>query len=86
VPNPPVPFTAEIGVCCEPGDTAVFGIVTPFVLILGVGVAGPDGRVWASYPNINLPPGTAGALTFLAGCVNPAGQVTLTNPVPWPRN
>jgi len=86
VPNPPVPFTAEIGVCCEPGDTAVYGIVSPLVLILGVAVAGQDGRVWASYPNINLPPGTPGALTFLAGCVNTAGQVTLTSPVPWPRN
>jgi hypothetical protein len=86
VPNPPAPFTAEIGVCCEPGDTAVYGIISPLVLILGVAVAGPDGRVWASYPNINLPPGTPGALTFLAGCVNTAGQVSLTNAVSWPRN
>jgi hypothetical protein len=86
VPVPPAPFTAEIGVCCEAGDTAVYGIISPLVLILGVAVAGPDGRVWASYPNINLPPGTPGALTFLAGCVNTTGQVTLTSPVSWPRN
>jgi hypothetical protein len=86
VPDPAAPFTAEIGACCEPGDTVVLGIVSPVVLVLGTGQAGANGRVRAVFTGIRLPPGTPGALTFLGACIAPGGPVRLTNTVRWPSN
>ena len=82
------PFDLECGVTVRPGSLAVIGILSPSVEILGLGVAGPDGRYSFRLPNVNLgyaiPPG---ALSLAAASLNPVtGAINIGTAVNWPAN
>lgn len=80
------PFDLEFGVTAPPGTIVALAVVSPALVVVGVGVTGPDGRYSVAFPNVSLlgalPPA---ALAFSSATLGPSG-IGIGNTVFWPAN
>lgn len=79
------PFDLELGTTAPPGSLVLVGTSAPFVGALAVGVAGVDGRLFVSFPDLTVTgPLAPGSLQFVAAYFDPSFNLILGNPVTWP--
>ncbi len=72
---------------CPPGDVGGILLVSPAVVLLTTGLAGPNGRVFVKFPNLTVLRGQPNTLTLQAVCFNTTTAVITSGPlVTWPRN
>lgn len=87
LPAAPTAFTLELSMSCPPGSDAGILILSPFPVLLTLGVAGADGKVFVKIPNVVFQAGSPGIVAFVSASYDRTrGALTVGPTKTWPLN